>query len=100
MMFFKEGSSLYVWNHGNFRPVFSSSGDVYAAVDLDAAQAEANAADSLRATSGSSGQTWYTAYGRIDPANWHSDFDAVSSRTSYVGLMLYVFDVQLGRVSG
>lgn len=100
MILFKEGSLLYVWNYGYFRPVFSSSGDVYAAVDLDATQAGVNAADSLRATSRSSGQTWYTAYGRAGPAYRDSDLVTVSSRTSNVTLMRHVFVVQLSRISG
>lgn len=81
---------LNVWNYGYFRPVFSSSGDIYAAVDQDTAQAEANAANSLRVTSGSSGQTWYTAYGRVGPAYRDSDLVTVSSRTSNVTLMRHV----------
>ncbi|MOA09575.1 hypothetical protein D3C78_1294160 [compost metagenome] len=93
MILFKERSLLYVWNYGYFRPVFSSSGDIYAVVDLDTAQAEANAANSLRVTSGSSGQTWYTAYGRVGPAYRDSDLVTVSSRTSNVTLMRHVFVV-------
>lgn len=81
---------LNVWNYGYFQPVFSSSGDIYAAVDQDTAQAEANAANSLRVTSGSSGQTWYTAYGRVGPAYRDSDLVTVSSRTSNVTLMRHV----------